>query len=41
MTDGRTVQEIDPKGKAAAEIAQLWAYLNQQINAPTRKEGAA
>jgi chromosome partitioning protein len=40
MTDGRTVQEIDPKGKAAAEIAQLWAYLNQQINAPTRKEGA-
>lgn len=32
MTDGRTVQELDPKGKAAAEVAELWTYLFQQLN---------
>jgi hypothetical protein len=32
MTDGRTVQEIDPKGKAATEIAELWIYLVQQLS---------
>lgn len=31
MTDGRTVQEIDPTGRAAEEIAQLWNYVNAQI----------
>ena len=25
MIDGRTVQEIDPKGRSAAEMAELWA----------------
>ena len=32
MTDGRTVQEIDPKGKASGEIAELWIYLVQQLS---------
>ena len=32
MTDGRTVQEIDPRGKAAAEVEQLWIYLFQQLS---------
>jgi chromosome partitioning protein len=32
MTDGRTAQEIDPKGKAALEIADLWSYVFQQIS---------
>lgn len=32
MTDGRTVQEIDSKGKAAAEIQQLWIYLFQHLS---------
>jgi chromosome partitioning protein len=32
MTDGRTVQEIDSKGKAASEIEQLWKYLFQQLS---------
>jgi chromosome partitioning protein len=32
MTDGRTVQEIEPKGKAAGEIAGLWIYLSQQLS---------
>jgi len=31
MTDGRTVQEIDPSGKAADEIGQLWSYVSAQI----------
>jgi chromosome partitioning protein len=41
MTDGRTVQEIDPNGKAAAEIALLWSYLGQQLSIPAVAEGAA
>jgi chromosome partitioning protein len=32
MTDGRTVQEIDAKGKAAAEVEELWIYLFQQLS---------
>lgn len=32
MTDGRTAQEVDPKGKAASEIAGLWDYLSQQFS---------
>ena len=32
MTDGRTAEEIDPKGKAALEIGELWIYLFQQLS---------
>ena len=32
MTDGRTVQEIDPKGKGAAEMRDLWKYLAQHLS---------
>lgn len=32
MTDGRTAQEVDAKGKAAGEIAGLWIYLSQQLS---------
>jgi chromosome partitioning protein len=31
MTDGRTVQEIDPHGKAAAEIGNLFDYVDTQL----------
>jgi chromosome partitioning protein len=31
MADGRTIQEIDPKGKGAEETAQLWAYVRQRM----------
>ena len=27
MVDGRTIQELDPAGKGAKEVADLWAYL--------------
>lgn len=39
MTDGRSVQEVDPRGKAAGEIQQLWTYVFQQLSMPV--EGAA
>jgi chromosome partitioning protein len=32
MTDGRTAQELDSRGKAAAEIEQLWSYVSQQLS---------
>ena len=32
MTDGRTAQELDPKGKAASEITGLWIYLSQHLS---------
>ncbi len=31
MTDGRTAQEIDPKGKAAAEVISLWGYVKAKL----------
>lgn len=31
MIDGRTVQEIDPKGRSAEEIGQLWRYVSTQL----------
>jgi chromosome partitioning protein len=32
MIDGRTVQEIDPKGRSAEEIRQLWKYVSTQMH---------
>jgi chromosome partitioning protein len=32
MADGRTIQEVDPKGKGAEETAQLWAYIRRRLN---------
>lgn len=31
MIDGRTVQEIDPKGRSAEEIEKLWKYVSTQL----------
>lgn len=31
MTDGRTAQELDPAGRSAAEITELWTYVSQQV----------
>jgi chromosome partitioning protein len=43
MIDARTVQEIDPRGRSAAEITELWEFLKAQITDSTkaRKEVAA
>jgi chromosome partitioning protein len=32
---GRTAAEVDPRGKAAAEIAALWAFTCEQLNLST------
>lgn len=31
MIDGRTVQEIDSKGRSAEEIGRLWKYVSTQL----------
>ena len=36
MIDGRAVQEIDPKGRSAAEMAELWAFLKAQMANSTK-----
>lgn len=36
MIDGRTVQEIDPRGRSAAEMAELWGFLKAQITNSTK-----
>ena len=42
MIDGRTVQETDPKGRSAAEMAELWDFVKAQMAKSTKarkKEG--
>ncbi len=31
MIDGRTVMEIEPDGKSAEEVRELWEYLHQRL----------
>jgi len=31
MIDGRTVMEVDPQGKSAQEVVQLWEYLETRL----------
>jgi chromosome partitioning protein len=35
---GKTAPEIEPQGKAAEDIASLWAWLCERVNMPTRKQ---
>lgn len=32
MIDGRTVIEVDPRGRSAGEIAELWSFVKGRIN---------
>ena len=41
MIDGRTVQEIDPKGRSAAEMAELWEFLKAQLAKSTKAQSRA
>ena len=36
MIDGRTVQEIDPKGRSAAEMTELWEFVQAQMAKSTK-----
>ncbi len=35
--EGKAVQEVEPEGKAAAEIAALWRWICEQVNLPASK----
>lgn len=37
MIDGRTVMEVDPKGRSAAEVAGLWAYVADRLEKNFRR----
>jgi chromosome partitioning protein len=39
MIDGRTVMELDPRGKSAAEIAELWSYIASKIEQRKKPHG--
>jgi chromosome partitioning protein len=36
MIDGRTVIEVDPKGRSAAEVAELWAFVKARMGESTK-----
>ncbi|MGI8569115.1 MAG: AAA family ATPase [Methylocella sp.] len=36
MIDGRTVQETDPKGRSAAEMAELWEFVHERKHESTK-----
>lgn len=40
MIDGRTVQEIDPKGRSAAEMVELWVFVKAQLAKSTNARKA-
>lgn len=37
MIDGRTVMEVDPNGKSAAEITALWTYVSERLEKNFRR----
>src|SRR3546814_8262907 len=37
MIDGRTVMEVDPNGRSADEIRQLWTYMNDHLEKNFRR----
>ncbi|SFP49918.1 ParA family protein [Sphingomonas rubra] len=37
MIDGRTVMEVDPKGKSAAEVQALWTYIADRLEKKFRR----
>jgi chromosome partitioning protein len=37
MIDGRTVMEVDPKGKSAREVVELWDYISDRLEKNFRR----
>ncbi|WP_340264171.1 AAA family ATPase [Sphingobium mellinum] len=37
MIDGRTVMEVDPKGRSANEVTQLWSYISDRLEKNFRR----
>ena len=40
MTDGRTVQETDQRGRSAGEVADLWQFVLERLNESTKARKA-
>ncbi len=38
--DGKTAQELEPNGRAAAEVAALWEWASRQASMPSRKRAS-
>jgi chromosome partitioning protein len=37
MIDGRTVMEVDPKGRSAGEVEMLWTYISDRLEKNFRR----
>ncbi|HEX8527827.1 ParA family protein, partial [Allosphingosinicella sp.] len=37
MIDGRTVMEVDPNGRSAREVEELWAYISDRLEKNFRR----
>jgi chromosome partitioning protein len=37
MIDGRTVMEVDPNGKSAREVVELWDYISDRLEKNFRR----
>jgi chromosome partitioning protein len=37
MIDGRTVMEVDPKGRSANEVVELWTYISDRLEKNFRR----
>jgi chromosome partitioning protein len=37
MIDGRTVMEVDPRGRSAAEVTELWTYVSDRLEKNFRR----
>jgi chromosome partitioning protein len=37
MIDGRTVMEVDPTGRSAMEIVNLWEYISDRLEKNFRR----
>jgi chromosome partitioning protein len=37
MIDGRTVMEVDPSGKSAKEVVELWEYISDRLEKNFRR----
>jgi len=37
MIDGRTVMEVDPNGRSAREVVELWEYINERLEKQFRR----
>lgn len=39
MVDGRTAGELDPTGRSAAEVRELWAYILKRLHMEEKRRG--